>query len=426
MTKHATDLRARLEALPPAVRARLAWVGEAAARAGLPAYLVGGPVRDLLLGRRLTDLDFVVVPRAVGDPPPAPGLARALAHAHGGEVTTHGTFGTATWRDPLGAALDLATARTETYAFPGALPTVTPADDIATDLRRRDFTINALALRVDGDHRGELVDAHGGQHDLAAGLIRVLHPLSFQDDPTRLFRAVRYAERLGFRLTPDTADAIGPALDVIPALSGERVRHELELIFREPEPGAALARLEDLGALASVHRTLKWDASAAANSSVIQTLPRPDWQLPGPLDVDSLYLALLLRGAADEHSALLAGLDRLAVTRAVADAVTGALQLRLNAERPSEVVTALEGLGLTAVAAAYVAWPAARDRLDAYLSRWRHIRAKITGDDLLAWGLPPGPDFKRILARLRAARLDGEITDDAGEQALARALAGLE
>lgn len=427
MTPDPDTLRAALEAaLPPALRTRLAEVRAYLHKraTGLRVYLAGGPVRDLLLGRHVTDIDLVVVPGRADEPAPAPSLARALARAQGGTVTVHGAFGTATWHDPTGAAHDFATARTETYAFPGALPTVTPAADIETDLRRRDFTINAMALRLDGDEYGLLVDPHGGQADLMAGRVRVLHAASLLDDPTRIFRALRYEQRLNFHLAAETEALIPTALPVLAGLSGERVRHELELVFREAEPAGALARLEACGALRTAHAALRWGEAEVAASGIIPTLPLPEWQWAGPLDVDSLYLALLLRGAAAAEAG--AALARLAVTRAVETAVTGALALRLTGERPSEVVAQLDRLSLEGVAAAYVLWPAYRERIDAYLARWRHIRAALTGDDLLGLGLAPGPDFKQILGRLRAARLDGEVADDEAERALARALAGLE
>jgi tRNA nucleotidyltransferase (CCA-adding enzyme) len=217
---------------------------------------------------------------------------------------------------------------------------------------------------------------------------------------------------------------IPAALPVLAGLSGERVRHELEMVFREAAPARALARLGSLGALSAAHSALRWGEAETADCDMIATLPRPDWQWAGPLEVDSLYLALLLRGAAPAETD--AALARLAVTRAVDMAVTGALRMSLTGERPSEVVAQLDRLSLDGIAAAYVLWPSYRERIDAYLARWRHVRAALTGDDLRRLGLAPGPEFKVILGRLRAARLDGEVADDEAERALARALAGAE
>jgi tRNA nucleotidyltransferase (CCA-adding enzyme) len=281
-----------------------------------------------------------------------------------------------------------------------------------------------MAVRVDGPHFGELVDPYAGRADLDARLIRVLHPVSFQDDPTRVFRALRYAHRLGFHLTPDTEALLPPAFSTFAVLSGERLRHELELVFREAQ---ALAILDDLarrGVLSAVHPALAWSPTEAADARVVPSLPLPAWLLAHPLPLDSIYLALLLRRAAPTQVETV--LDRLTVTRAILDAVTGALGLSLTGHKPSEVVEQLDRLTLDATLTAFVAQPQIRDRVDAYLSRWRHIRAIMTGDDLVALGLSPGPSFKRLLARLRAARLDGLIHDEAGELALVRGLAGLE
>lgn len=428
MASEPVNIRARLEAsLPPAYQTRLEQVRGLAVEQERPTYLAGGPVRDLLLGRPVTDMDFVVVPRAAGEPPPAPRLARALAQMHGGEVTVHAAFGTATWRDPTGAAFDFATARTETYASPGALPVVTPALAIETDLYRRDFSCNAMAVRVDGEQLGELVDPYGGQADLAARVVRVLHPGSLLDDPTRVFRAVRYAQRLGFALAASTHSLLPLALPGVAALSGERLRHELEVIFREPDPPAVLARLQVVGGLAAAHPALQWGASESDDARGLAALPLPAWQWPQAAPLDSIYLALLLRQAGLPRAA--AALERLSVSRPVYDAVTGALGICAAPPatvRPSDVVARLDTVSLTGVAAAYIVCPPARQQLDAYLARWRFVRSSLSGDDLVALGLTPGPRFKDILARLRAARLDGEVHDLAGERALARELAGLQ
>lgn len=418
----APDLRATLTAALPAARlTRLQQVQSLAAELGTPTYLAGGFVRDLLLGRPPGDFDFVAVPAPGETEPAGPRLARALARQFGGALTLHAAFGTATWFDPLGAPVDCATARTETYAQPGWLPSVTPAADIAIDLARRDFTINALALRVDGDHLGELVDPYAGQADLAARLVRVLHADSFSDDPTRLMRAVRYAHRLGFDLAADTRAHLPSALPILPALSGERLRHEFDLIFAEPTAPAALAQLASLGALAAVHPALHWGPAESDRAAVIPTLPPPDWRLgSGPYSA-AAYLALLLSAAPGESPSALA---RVTVTRELSDAVTAALAFQpavwSSAPLPSEVVAVLDRLPEAGLVAAYVLHPAVRPTLDRYLSDWRFIRPDLTGEDLLALGLPAGPAFKTLLWQLRAGRLDGTLTTRAAELAFAR------
>lgn len=401
----AAEIRQRLEQLVPADRrARLVAVGELAARRGWPVYVVGGFVRDLLLGLAPDDCDLVVE----GD---APALARAAAQKWGGAVRVHVPFGTATWTPPDGSDLDFATARTETYPRPAALPVVQVPATLRADLDRRDFALNALALRLDGPHFGELIDPHGGRPDLEARRVRVLHARSFQDDPTRLFRAVRYEQRLGFSLAPDTRALMPGAWEALGTLSPDRVRHEFELIFREARAAAMLARLDALGVLAHVHPALAWGEAETADAAQIAQAPWREWQMT--CDPDSAFLALLLRWAEAERAG--DALARLNASRAVDQAVREALGLRRGWPRPSEAVAALDALSLPGVAAAYVARPDLRADLDKYLRRWRFVRAATTGNDLIARGLTPGPRFKELLWSLRAARLDGEIADAAGE-----------
>lgn len=408
----ALDLDSQLRRwLPAALLERLAQLRRLAEREQTPLYVVGGFVRDSLLGLQPDDFDLVVE----GD---APALARAAAREFGGAVTVHTPFGTAAWRTPEGFEMDFASARTETYPAPAALPVVRLPASIEADLSRRDFTINAIALRLDGPRAGEYLDPHGGQADLSARVVRVLHPLSFRDDPTRLFRAVRYEQRLDFRIVPETLALMSAA--PLDALSGDRLRHEFELIFREPKAAAMLARLAELGILWRVHPALTWEDRAAQAVTGLDRLPWRDWQLANAPEPEALFWAVLLRDAGEE--ALASALARLNLNRAQADAVRQAATLRCAWSRPSEAVAALEPLSELGVIAAYVAWPELRADLHSYLSRWRFIRPALTGADLIARGLTPGPDFRRWLWALRAARLDGAVTDLAGEQALLAAL----
>ncbi|MGQ0603177.1 MAG: CCA tRNA nucleotidyltransferase [Anaerolineales bacterium] len=370
----------------------------------LSLYLVGGFVRDLLLGLAPDDFDLVLE----GD---APAFAHAAARKWGGDVLVHAPFRTATWTTPDGIALDLASARTETYPQPAGLPSVQTPATITQDLRRRDFSITAIALRLDGMHFGELLDPLGGQADLAARTVRILHPLSFRDDPTRVFRAVRYEQRLGLHIAPETLALIPNA--PITALSPDRVRHEFELIVREPKVMEMLTRLQKLDVLAQVHAGLGWGEREAADSAYVPQLPWREWRLPSAPEPDALYWALLLRSASE--SACVAVLARVNVPRAVEQAVLES-RVRVTASPPSAIVAALDPLSELGIVAAYVAQPAARAVIHDYLSRLRFIRAAATGDDLIALGLTPGPHFKELLWSLRAARLDGEVVDKAGER----------
>jgi tRNA nucleotidyltransferase (CCA-adding enzyme) len=413
------DFGAALKAALPSARLeRLRQVQRLAAELGLPTYLVGGVARDLLLGRRPGDIDLVVQPQDEADDSVGPRLARALGQRYGGQVTVHKAFGTATWLDVTGEAIDVATARTETYTRPGALPTITPATSILADLSRRDFTINAIAIRVDGELFGEVLDPYQGQDDLFARRVRILHAQSLQDDPTRIFRAIRYEQRLGFELSAETLARVPDALAYIPFLSGERVRHDLELIFAEQRASAMLARLAGLEVLAAAHPALSWSQAQANRAEIIDSLPAEAWRLEGRPDTVSIYLTLLLAKATADDAR--AALQRLSAERRVAQPVLAALELNLASALPSEVVAQLDSLGIESVVAAYVLRPEYRALLHRYLSEWRFVVAQTTGDDLVALGLRPGPDFRSWLWGLRAARLDGRVSDRDGELDLIR------
>jgi tRNA nucleotidyltransferase (CCA-adding enzyme) len=235
------------QSFSPELLSFLELAGEVAREQGQKLYLVGGVVRDLLLGRPNLDFDLVVEGDALR-------LARQLAKASGEKVTTHPRFGTAKFHRG-GVSIDLVTARSETYPRPGALPEVQPGT-ISDDLRRRDFSINAMAIDLSPDSFGELIDPHGGKADLERGLIRVLHDKSFIDDATRMFRALRYEQRLGFQLEPNTESLMRRDKAMVGTISGDRIRHELELFFKEEQPERILQRAEEVGVLQEIHPSL--------------------------------------------------------------------------------------------------------------------------------------------------------------------------
>jgi tRNA nucleotidyltransferase (CCA-adding enzyme) len=227
-----------------------------------PLYLVGGPLRDLLLDRQSLDIDLLVE----GD---APALARELAAELSMRLKQHAAFGTATVIGD-GWHIDLATARRETYRRPGALPAVTPAT-VEEDLCRRDFTINAMALRLDGPGAGALLDPFGGQRDVTGRSIRALHERSFQDDATRILRAARYAHRLAFHCEERTAKWMRRDAGYLQTISPARIHHELARILAEPEPEAILLGLEGTGALRAVHPALRFDGLQANGFREVRT-----------------------------------------------------------------------------------------------------------------------------------------------------------
>ncbi len=269
ISQHHPNLADKLEAaLPPLRLALLKAVVAKAEEKHMAVYIVGGYVRDLMLERPGIDFDLVVEGDALL-------LGRSLAKQYGGRTVTHARFGTAKWfiqkvkvdlartlsgqNDGAGTdlpdSLDLISARTEFYDYPTALPTV-ESSGIKLDLHRRDFTINTLALRLDGHHYGELHDYWGGVKDLRNGLIRVLQSLSFIDDPTRLLRAVRFEQRFGFRIEKRTLELMENAFEVMRQVSGDRLRHEFNLILQESKAGAILKRLSSLGVLSAIHPAL--------------------------------------------------------------------------------------------------------------------------------------------------------------------------
>jgi tRNA nucleotidyltransferase (CCA-adding enzyme) len=339
-----------------------------------PVYLVGGAVRDLLLGRGRADIDLVVE-----------GDAAALAGRLGAEVVSHERFSTA--KVALdGHEVDIASARSESYPRPGALPVVEPAAHLEADLARRDFTINAMAIPLTEEPR--LVDPHGGREDLEAGRLRVLHGRSFEDDPTRAIRAARYAARFGFELEPETAELLRRA--DLGAVSADRRRAELRRLAAEEDAAGAFALLAEWGLIELRPGGVELASRAA------ELIGRQLWSGVAPR-ADVLLAAALgpPGGEAD-----------------LAEARPG---------RPSEAVEAATGrdpVELVLARALGAEW------LDRYLAEWREVQLEIDGSDLIAAGVPEGPAVGRALGEALRRKLDGEIAGREQELALALRAAG--
>jgi tRNA nucleotidyltransferase (CCA-adding enzyme) len=438
------NLTSRLEAaLPPVHLVLLKAIAEAAHQQQIALYIVGGFVRDLLLEMPSLDFDLVVEGDAIA-------LAKTLARQHGGRVTAHRRFGTAKWLlDPEWIAqldgkkidpgqlkdlqvIDFISARTEFYTHPTALPTV-ERGSIKLDLHRRDFTINTLAMRLDGPHFGEIHDYWGGLNDLRQGIIRVLHSLSFVDDPTRMLRAVRFEQRFGFEIEPRSLELIQAALELLDRVSGDRIRHELDYILDEPRRLEMLNRLSRLNLLEAIHADLPWDEHVEHALGGIQK-PDPDWDLDSSVQNVPVHRALaytiwLLR-LPQQNTRWIA--RRLKVTRSLEKIMVSGCRLwqqrtALAQLQPSAFTYAVENMPLLALYAVFLMAeePLFRDRLLQYVKTWRHIRPVTSGHDLRRLGLKPGPAFKQILAELRTAWLDGKITDPEAEMEwLERLLAG--
>jgi tRNA nucleotidyltransferase (CCA-adding enzyme) len=430
------------KALSPGAQAMLrAIVTEAdkqgADRQGGPIYLVGGFVRDLLLGRPKLDFDLVFEGNAIR-------LAKAVAQSLGGDLRIHSEFGTAVWWLPLQkkellrslglrmkdagempAFIDFISARSETYAKPAALPIVRFAD-LHTDQYRRDFTINTLALGLNGLRSGQVIDPWRGLPDLKAGLLRVLHKHSFSDDPTRIFRIHRFACRLGFRVEPTTAKQLKQALPAIKLLSGERISNELEKILQESERVAILKSLQISGALKAVHPKLTLPPAAAIALAKISIPTAEEWGL----EIDAqrrlafvLWLMFLPAIAAEQIA------DRLRFDGELSAAVIFAARLRpelakLGKLKPSEFVARIEKQPLLALYALFLiarGTPAA-SKLSRFAREWRYIQPRTDGEALRKMGLKPGPIYKTLLGRLRSAWLDGSVRTAKQESVLLKQL----
>lgn len=419
-------------------------VAEIAHQQRAALYIVGGFVRDLLLDRPSQDFDLVVEGDAIS-------LARALARKYGGRVTSHARFGTAKWllnQPETGESdiertayqempvtdlnsLDLVSARTEFYTYPTALPTV-ERGSIKLDLHRRDFTINTLAVRLDGRHYGELHDYWGGLIDLRHGQVRVLHSLSFVDDPTRILRAIRFEQRFSFLIEERTLELLKEATSLLDRVSGDRIRHELDHILIEERAPQMLARLNELDLLKAIHPQLTWDGwiKDKLDSPLILKIGS-EWELPCKnshytYKMDIIYILWMLRLEYAEARNII---KRLKLSSELSKTILAACQLwgdlaELEGNSPSEVVNRLDDVPRLALYSIYIACeqPALQKMIYAYVTEWRNITPKTRGDDLKALGLPPGPVYRFILEELQTAWLDGVITTEEQEMELLKSL----
>jgi len=395
------------ERLPSELVTFMRRVGGIAEGQGKSLYLVGGVVRDLLLKRSNLDLDLVVE----GD---ATSLAEQLAEITQGKITVHRRFNTAKLR--WGEwSVDLVTARSETYQKPGALPSVKPGL-LVDDLLRRDFTINTMAVDLATGRYGQLIDLHGGRDDLDNRLIRVLHPASFVDDATRIWRALRYEQRLDFHLEAETLDLLKRDVPMLDTISGDRIRHELELILKEGFPEKALRRATELGVLSRLHPALKgddWLAQKFGEARLSESKPA------------ALYMALLayrLTGEENEDFISRLRLPKLP-TRILRDSnsLKGKLESLADVDlAPSRVFRLLKDYSATAIITNSIASDSAeaKEHIQTFLSKLRYIRPLLTGNDLKKLGVPPGPRIKEILERLHEARLDGKVRTKKEEEGM--------
>ncbi|NOY53412.1 MAG: CBS domain-containing protein [Deltaproteobacteria bacterium] len=413
------------ERLPVSLIALLESIGKAADNLAFSAYVVGGFVRDLLLGIRNLDIDIVVKGDGIT-------LAKSFAEKHRGRIRSHPRFGTAVVILPDGFRIDFATARTEYYEYPAALPTV-EISSVKKDLYRRDFTINTLIIQLNGNAFGRLIDYFGGQRDLKDRSIRVLHNLSFVEDPTRAFRAIRFETRFHFTIGRDTSNLIESAvrMNLFQKLSGKRVLIELKYLFEEENPFPSVRRMESFHLLQFIHPRLKLPREMAALFVSIKKVLA--WfnllYLDIPIEPYLVYLLGLLHRL-DEKDVKEAGANLELPQDLSAKYLIGRdlfydVLNRLEHDRripPSEIDRLLTGIPMETLLLmmALTDSEIARKRFSNYLTRDRSVKPEITGDEIGRLGFAPGPVYRRILERLRYARLDGEVKTKEEELQLIR------
>ncbi|MQF69689.1 CCA tRNA nucleotidyltransferase [SAR202 cluster bacterium AD-804-J14_MRT_500m] len=373
----------------------------------IPIYLVGGPVRDLLLGRACDDLDLVVVGQVQH-------LSSVISDRLGAEVVYHNQFGTATIILDT-HRLDLTTARKEFYKYPGSLPEVT-AGSLMDDLHRRDFTINAMAIEL-GVRPALIVDPYGGRQDLEERTVNALHHLSFKDDPTRILRAIKFEQRLGFELGQYTEKWIRKSLSngVLDSISNFRLQRELNQIFREHSAKHSIVRAGTLGFWEALFRPL-------GNASWINDLPERNVHKQDTRFISAVSYNL----SRVESEEFIRRLDMPKNWRnSVRDIVSLKeieSELKLEGLSNADIYERLKGHDAEALAvfADYSTSVKVRCRVHRYLEKWRHIQIFLTGKDLIALGIRTGPHIREMIDILRRAHLNGNIITRQDESDLVR------
>ncbi|QAT17284.1 hypothetical protein BU251_05835 [Candidatus Velamenicoccus archaeovorus] len=418
-------LTQKLKTLPAPMAGFISQAGDLADEMGLRAYLVGGFVRDLLLGSGHFDIDLVVEGDGIR-------FAQECGRRLSLKVVAHGHFGTATLHGLEGFKADIASARKEIYEKPAALPCVSKGG-IKDDLFRRDFTINAMAIGINRHCYGEIFDFYGGRRDLESKTIRAMHPLSFIDDPTRILRAVRFEKRFSFRLESRTLLWIRQALArrMLFCVQKHRLRDELILIFKERRPVPVLKRLWGLcgysfispglvyregwnAAHTRMQKAACWFAAHAAHKR--------------SLDTYVMLMCLFFEGLALRRlkETMLAFAFRKGESRRVLsyrkDAAVLERRLAKQDLRPSEAYRLLEPLAYEVVVLVYAlsAKKRVKDRIRDYLVVHHGTRLHVRGEDLAFLGFRPGPHFKKILMAILYAKVDGKLEGKNEELALAK------
>ena len=428
------------EALNPNQIKLIKTIAENAHEMKMHVYLVGGVVRDILLKSPILDLDFVVEGNAIE-------LAQQLFTLHGGKVTSHRQFGTAKWfiedtslfhsfdafeRSGLPKSIDLISARTEFYKNPSALPTV-KLSSIKLDLLRRDFTINTLAIRLDGKHYGKLYDYWGGLDDIQSGIIRVLHSLSFVDDPTRMLRAVRFEQRFGFQIENRTLELLQEAKPLLKQVSGDRIRHEIDQIFRERLAVDILNRLQELQLLQAIDPSFSFSKKTAILlQAALEKQVEEKWHLPPKIGNTPTHLfvcyAILLSSQNKENMQRIC--QRIKLPGVVQKSIFQTRDListlpDLIHQKNSVIYNALKNAPnhtLFAIQFFFHDKPKILQIIDQYLLEWSKMKPYTSGSDLRKIGIDPGPVYKLIFQQLMSAWVDGDVISQSEEEELLKSI----
>ncbi len=403
-----------LDKLPKDIRELIYLARDVAVAKKVRAFLVGGFVRDFILNVPNYDLDIVIQGNGLK-------FASALSRRLNAKLVTHPRFGTATLITPEKLKLDIATARSEVYPEPAALPVVSPGG-IRQDLARRDFTINVLAVDLLAEKFGSLVDFYQGRQDLESGIIRILHNLSFIDDPTRIIRAVRFEQRLKFRIEPHSLKLLKEAVRsrMLKRVSPHRLRDELILILKEPVAIKCIRRLEKLAGLDFIHPRLKLNKTAFKLLTVIRQQINwfnsnfPEYRIA---DAWLVYFAGLINSLDKQQINQICGrfgLSREQI-RSVISCKTFSPQklLRLSKKDilPSRAYRDLKPLSPEAILFIKAGYGNRflNLNIERFFKHYNRMRPYVRGDDLASLGLKPGPDYKNILEKLFYLQIDGMI-----------------
>ncbi len=432
------DLSSLLEnSLTPNQMKLIRIIAKTAHEMRMHVYLVGGVVRDIILKSPILDLDFVVEGNAIE-------LAHQLTAQYSGKITSHRQFGTAKWfledsrviendsDTKLPRSVDLISARTEFYKNPSALPTV-KLSSIKLDLLRRDFTINTLAVRLDGKHYGKLYDYWGGLDDLHNGIIRVLHSLSFVDDPTRMLRAIRFEQRFGFQIEKRTLELFEEARPLLKQVSGDRIRHEMDLIFQERLSVDILNRLQQLELLQAIDPDLHFSKKNAITLQAVNERKAGDeWSIPikignSPTEIVILYTVFLSMQAEKSVQRIN---KRLKLPKVIQKSILQARELieeipQMLDKKPSEIYHSFKNVPNYTLYAVHFFFHdnhKVQQSINQYLNEWIKLKPYTKGSDLKKFGVNPGPVYKTIYRQLISAWVDGEIVSQEEENELLQSI----